>query len=67
MDVAAKLSSKVQITVLKAVRDVLEREEGDDLLFRVEGQRAIMSKTPQLLDLAESHSSAGGQTKCDMR
>jgi bifunctional DNA-binding transcriptional regulator/antitoxin component of YhaV-PrlF toxin-antitoxin module len=54
MDVAAKLSSKVQITVLKAVRDVLEREEGDDVLFRVEGQRAIMFKTPQLLDLAGS-------------
>jgi bifunctional DNA-binding transcriptional regulator/antitoxin component of YhaV-PrlF toxin-antitoxin module len=54
MDVAAKLSSKVQIRVLKAVRDVLEREEGDDVLFRVEGQRAIMSKTPQLLDLAGS-------------
>ena len=45
---------KVQIRVLKAVRDVLEREEGDDVLFRVEGQRAIMSKTPQVLDWAGS-------------
>lgn len=54
MDVAARLSSKGQITVPKAVRDVLELVEGDEILFRVDGNRAVMSKTPQFLDLAGS-------------
>ncbi len=54
MDVAAKLSSKGQITIPKSVRECLELEEGDDVFFRVEGRRAIVSKTPQFLDLAGS-------------
>ncbi len=54
MDVVAKLSSKGQITIPKSVRDVLELEEGDEVLFRVEDRRAVISKTPQFLDLAGS-------------
>jgi AbrB family looped-hinge helix DNA binding protein len=54
MDVAARMSSKGQLTVPKSVRDVLELEESDEVLFRVEGERAILSKTPKVLDLAGS-------------
>lgn len=52
MDVAAKLTSKGQITVPKAVRDSLELEPGDQVLFRLEGGRAVLARTPNFLDLA---------------
>lgn len=54
MDVAAKLTSKGQITVPKAVRDSLELEPGDQVLFRLEGGRAILARTQNFLDLAGS-------------
>ena len=54
MDVMARLSSKGQITVPKAVREALDLHEGDQVVFRVDGQRAALSRTPDLLDLAGS-------------
>jgi antitoxin PrlF len=54
MDVAAKLTSKGQITVPKAVRDGLELEPGDQVLFRLEGGRAVLARTQNFLDLAGS-------------
>lgn len=54
MDVMARLSSKGQLTVPKAVRDALELHEGDQVVFRVEGNRAAIGRTPDLLDLAGS-------------
>jgi AbrB family looped-hinge helix DNA binding protein len=54
VDVAAQLSSKGQLTVPKAVRDALGLAEGDQVVFRVEGERALMARTPHLLDLAGS-------------
>ena len=54
MDVAAKVSSKGQVTVPKAVRDALGIKEGDDVVFRVEGDRAVLARTPDFLDLAGS-------------
>ena len=54
MDVAARLSSKGQLTVPKAVRDALGLVEGDQVIFRVEGGRAVLARTPNLLDLAGS-------------
>ena len=54
MDVAAQLSSKGQLTVPKAVRDALGLVEGDQVVFRVEGRRALIARTPSLLDLAGS-------------
>lgn len=54
MDVAAKLTSKGQVTVPKAVRDALGLEEGDKLIFRVEGNRAVLARTPDFLSLAGS-------------
>lgn len=54
MDVAAKLTSKGQVTVPKAVRDALGLEEGDEVVFRVEGNRAVLARTPDFLSLARS-------------
>jgi AbrB family looped-hinge helix DNA binding protein len=54
MDVMARLSSKGQLTVPKPVRDALGLEEGDQVLFRVEGERASLARTPNLLDVAGS-------------
>ena len=48
MDVAARLSSKGQLTVPRSVRDALGLNEGDAVVFRVEGDRAILAKTPDL-------------------
>lgn len=52
MDVAARVTSKGQVTVPKVVRDALGIEAGDELVFRVEGSRAIVARTPHFLDLA---------------
>ena len=52
MDAAAKVTSKGQVTVPKAVRDALGIHEGDELIFRVEGNRAVVARTPEFLDLA---------------
>jgi antitoxin PrlF len=48
------LTSKGQVTIPKSVRDALELQEGDELLFRVERSRAVLAKTPDLLELAGS-------------
>lgn len=52
MDAAAKVTSKGQITVPKVVRDALGINEGDQVVFRVEGNRAVLARTPDFLDLA---------------
>jgi len=52
MDVTARLSSKGQLTVPKAVREALGLVEGDQVVFRVEGKRALLARTPGLLALA---------------
>jgi antitoxin PrlF len=54
MDVAAKVTSKGQVTVPKAVREALGIKEGDEIVFRVEGNRAVLARTPDFLDLAGS-------------
>jgi antitoxin PrlF len=52
VDVAARLTSKGQVTLPKAVREALGLEEGDQVVFRVEGRRAFLARTADLLDLA---------------
>ncbi len=52
MDLAAKVTSKGQVTIPKAVRDKLGIAEGDEIVFRVEKNRALLAKTPNLLELA---------------
>lgn len=52
MDVAAKMTSKGQITVPKVVRERLELEPGDQVLFRLQDNQAVLARTPNFLDLA---------------
>lgn len=52
MDAAARVSSKGQITVPKAVRVALGIVEGDEVVFRVEGNRAVLARIPDFLELA---------------
>ncbi len=54
MDVAARMTSKGQVTIPKAVRDALGLREGDEVVFRVEGTRAVLARTSDLLELAGS-------------
>jgi antitoxin PrlF len=54
MDIAAKLTSKGQVTLPKPIRDALELEAGDSVVFRLDGPRAVLAKTPDLLTLAGS-------------
>jgi len=54
MDVAARLSSKGQVTIPKSVREALKLEEGDQVIFRVDGERALLARTENLLELAGS-------------
>jgi AbrB family looped-hinge helix DNA binding protein len=52
MEAAARITSKGQVTIPKGVRDALGLDEGDELIFRVEGDRAVVAKTPDFLELA---------------
>jgi AbrB family looped-hinge helix DNA binding protein len=52
MDVAARLTSKGQVTVPKVVRDALGVSDGDALIFRVKGNHAVLARTPDFLELA---------------
>jgi antitoxin PrlF len=52
MDAAAKVTSKGQVTVPKVVRDALGIRKGDEVVFRVEGNRAVLARTPDFLALA---------------
>ena len=61
MDVAAKLTSKGQITVPKSVRDALALRPGDEVVFRVHGDRAVVAKTRDFLELAGTISVPAGR------
>ncbi len=52
MNVAARVTSKGQVTVPKAVREALGVSEGDTIIFRIEGNRAIVARTPDFIELA---------------
>jgi antitoxin PrlF len=54
MDTVARMSSKGQLTVPKVVREALGIGEGDEIVFHVEGNRAILARTEDFLNLAGS-------------
>ena len=54
MNMSAKVTSKGQITLPKAVREALGVEPGDRVLFRVVDGHALVARTPDLLELAGS-------------
>ena len=54
MDASAKVTTKGQVTVPKVVRDALGIKDGDEVVFRVEGNRAVLARIPEFLELAGS-------------
>jgi antitoxin PrlF len=50
----ARMTSKGWVTVPKAVRDALGLADGDQIVFRVDGNRTIMARATDFLDLAGS-------------
>lgn len=53
MQAMAKITSKGQVTIPKAVRDELGLETGGWIIFRIaKGKRADIAAVPNLLDLA---------------
>lgn len=54
MDAIARMTSKGQLTVPKEVRDALGLATGDAVLFRVEGERALVTRIPRLAEIAGS-------------
>jgi len=51
VDLAAKVTSKGQVTIPKEVREGVDIAVGDQIVCRVEQHRALLAKTPNLLDL----------------
>lgn len=54
MEISARLSSKGQVTIPAPVRKALGLRDGDRVVFRVDGERAVLARTPDLLSLAGS-------------
>ncbi|MGQ0623648.1 MAG: AbrB/MazE/SpoVT family DNA-binding domain-containing protein [Sporichthyaceae bacterium] len=52
MESSARMTSKGQVTIPKAVRDALGLHTGDAVVFRLDGSRAVLARTVDLLDLA---------------
>ena len=67
MDARARMTSKGQVTIPRAVRDALALQEGDEVVFRVESSRALMAKTPNFLELAGRRSPVDRSRPCRMR
>lgn len=56
MEAGARMTSKGRVAVPKSVRYALGLSGGDEVVFRVEGNRAILSRTPSFLGLAGTFS-----------
>ena len=54
MGIAARVTSKGQVTVPKVVREALGIRDGDSLMFTIRDQQVLLEKTPNFLDLAGS-------------
>ena len=52
MDAVARVSSKGQITIPRAVREALGIRQGDAVLFRVDGEQVVFSRIPDLIESA---------------
>jgi AbrB family looped-hinge helix DNA binding protein len=61
VEAASRLTTKGQVTIPKAIRDALGLTDGDAVVFRVEGHRAVLARTADLLELAGSVSVPAGK------
>ena len=52
MDSVGRVSSKGQITIPRAVREALGLQQGDAVLFRVDGTQAVVTRIPRLEEIA---------------
>jgi len=56
VEAVAKITSKGQVMVPKAVREALGISAGDEVVFRVDGNRAVVARTADFLELAGTFS-----------
>jgi antitoxin PrlF len=54
VEAAARVTCKGQITIPKVIREALGVEDGDHVVFRIEGDRAVIARTSNLLGMAAS-------------
>ena len=54
MEASSRLSSKGQVTIPRSIRSALALEQGDRVVFRVDGDRAILARSLELLAIAGS-------------
>ena len=52
LDIPARVTSKGQVTVPKAIRDALHLKDGDSVMFRLRNGEAVLKPVPNFLDLA---------------
>ena len=52
MDAIATVTSKGQVTIPKAIRDLCEISEGDQVVFRTTDYEAVIIRVPDLAELA---------------
>jgi AbrB family looped-hinge helix DNA binding protein len=52
VDIHARVTSKGQVTIPKPVRDALNLEQGDAVLFRVEGSHATIARSDDFIAMA---------------
>ena len=63
MDVAARLTSKGQLTVPKSVREALGLREGDSVVFHLEGSRAVLARDAGPPRARRQRRRSGGQAR----
>jgi antitoxin PrlF len=54
VDIPATVTTKGQVTIPKPVREALGIDAGDEVIFRIYEDRAVIAKVPDFLDLAGS-------------
>lgn len=54
MEASSRLSSKGQITIPQSIRRALALAEGDRVVFRIDGNCAVLARSADLLSLAGS-------------
>ena len=48
--ITSKLTSKAQTTIPQAIRAALRLQEGDELVYEIQGDRVVLSKAHKLRD-----------------